>query len=109
VKAEFLGWLQVVQGVMWIVLAIYTWYSKQQSARTSQVRALEVANELQERKLLLLEQRVQAMPCDAQCGAFRQLSSDVAVLKERTEHLDDWLTRMSDMVDRIDNYLRENR
>jgi hypothetical protein len=108
-KPEFLGWLQAIQIVFTIGLAVYTWRINREAARTSRVKALEVADAMQEQKIALLQQRIDSMPCDSQCQTFETLRSDVAVLNERTKNFDAWLNRMSNIVDRMDQWMRDNK
>jgi len=102
---QLLGWLQAIQIVFTIGLALYAWRSRQESARASEVKALEVANAVHERELALLKQRFEYMPHET----FDQMRSDVSAVKSEVSHLKDWLERASNIVDRIETWMLENK
>jgi hypothetical protein len=97
-------WLQAAQAALWILLSIYTWQSKQRSADRCAVKAIELAQDALDRRVVAIEERQKFLPS---VSDISQLQGDVGIMKERTENHSGWLERMGNQLDRIDNWLRE--
>jgi len=99
-------WLQATQAILWIALTVYTWQSNQRTADRSAVRAIEVANQMLDCRVLRLEEQVKHVPSADTVSA---LNTSVQVLLERTSNLDGWIEKVENQLQRIDTWLRENK
>jgi hypothetical protein len=99
-------WLQGLQAIFCIAAIVYTWFSNQRRADRNQVIALEAANRLLEQKVAQLDEHIKHMPCE---GQWSELHAQYCALKATADNQNGWLESIARKVDRIDDWLRENK
>ena len=98
--------IMAVQAVLVISSTIYAWRNNQRTADKRAVDDVKSANDALEHRVLLLEENAKHLPT---AERMAELQSSVSVLVTKTEHLNGWLETVSRKLDRIDDWLRENK
>jgi hypothetical protein len=102
----WLPWLQAAQSALFVASVLYTWWSNQRRADRHQVTAIEAANTLLDSRVTRLEEQVKHLPCE---GQWSELHAECRALKATTENLNGWCESLARKLDRIDDWLRENK
>jgi negative regulator of replication initiation len=98
--------LQAASAVLGMSSLVYTWRSSQQAAARTALESVRTKCDENEHQIVKVLEAMRHLPTSDEIA---NLQRDVGRLLERTSNLNGWLETTNRKLDRIDDWLRENK